>query len=240
MIVLHQFHSGPVECEYLPDRQATLEHVMAGRLAPAEYEVLMNAGWRKFGAMLFRPVCSACRECRPIRISAGSFIPDRSQRRTLDRNGDLSVRLAAPTEDAERLSLFRRYHLGQAARKGWPEHGIDADTYTAQFVDSPIPGVEISVWEGETLRAVALTDVTPNVVSGVYHYHDPECRERSLGTFVMLQTIALAQRLNKPWAYFGFHVAGCPSMAYKSRFRPCEILGTDGAWAAADHPTHVP
>ena len=46
----------------------------------------------------------------------------------------------------------------------------------------------------------------------------------------MLQTLALAQRLGKPWAYFGFYVAGCGSLAYKARFHPCEILGEDGAW----------
>lgn len=230
MIVLHQFISGPETCEYLPDRRATLEHALAGRLSPAEYEALMNAGWRKFGALLFRPVCDACRECRPIRIAADHFTPDRSQRRTLARNADLTVALAEPTVDTARLALINRYHSAQAERKGWPEHGIGADAYTVQFVNSPIPALEISVWEGKTLRAVALTDVTPNVVSGVYHYHDPDCRDRGLGTFVMLQTIELARRLNKSWAYFGFHVAGCPSMAYKSRFRPCEILGTDGAW----------
>ena len=232
MIALHQFQSGPDRCEYLPDRQATLEYVLAGRVSPAEYEALMNAGWRKFGALLFHPVCDNCRECRPIRILAAQFTPDRSQRRTLARNADLTVMLAEPSVDDVRVRLFNRYHAAQADRKGWPAQDIEADAYARQFTDSPLPAFEISVWEGKTLRAVALTDVTPRVVSGVYHYHDPDCRDRGLGAFVMLQTVALAQRLNKPWAYFGFHVAECPSMAYKSRFRPCEILGTDGLWRA--------
>ncbi len=114
--------------------------------------------------------------------------------------------------------------------KGWPDTDRTEKGYVFQFVHNPIPSVEISVWEGELLRAVALTDITPKVVSGVYHFHEPDCRERSLGTFVMLHTIALAQRLGKRWAYFGYYVAGCGSMAYKTRFQPCEILGTDGVW----------
>ena len=85
---------------------------------------------------------------------------------------------------------------------------------------------------GEILCAVALTDVTPHVVSGVYHFHAPDdaLRKRGLGTFVMLQTIALAQKLGKPYAYFGYYVAGCGSLNYKSRFQPCEVRNDSGEW----------
>ncbi len=230
MLILHRFQSGPETCHYLPDRQSRTEYELAARLSPEEYEGRMNAGWRKFGALLFRPVCDGCRECRPIRIDAARFMPDRSQRRALRRNADLSVRLAAPGVDEARLALFGRYHASQAAAKGWPFSPPDAQGYADNFVRGPLPAVEISVWEGDALRAVVLTEVTPGAVSGVYHYHDPDCRERGLGTFGMLQTLALARRLEKPWAYFGFYVAGCGSLAYKARFAPCEILDADGQW----------
>lgn len=230
MRVLSQSVSGPELCHYLPDRLATQEYVMVGQLTPSEYENLMNQGWRKFGPMLFHPICDGCAECRPIRILAGEFTPDRSQRRTLARNADLTVRYAPPTVDAARLDLYRRYHAAQAVDKGWPDTDRTEQGYAFQFVRSPIPAVEISVWEGGLLRAVALTDITPNVVSGVYHFHEPDCRQRGLGTFAMLHTIELARRLGRPWAYFGYYVAGCPSMSYKTKFQPCEILGTDGIW----------
>ena len=230
MRVLDQFASGPETCQYLPDRLATQEYVLVSQLPPEEYEALMNRGWRKFGPQLFRPICNGCRECRPIRIDAEAFAPDRSQRRAFGRNEDLTVRLDPPTVDAARMDLFRRYHTEQAALKGWPDSERTAEAYAFQFVHNPVPAIEISIWEGGVLRAIALTDVTPNVVSGVYHYHDPDCRERSLGTFVMGQTIALAQKLRRRWAYFGFYVAGCGSMAYKARFQPCEILDGEGVW----------
>jgi leucyl-tRNA---protein transferase len=88
----------------------------------------------------------------------------------------------------------------------------------------------ISVWEDETLRAIVLTDITVNTVSGIYHYYDPEGESRSLGTFAMLQTIELARTLAKPWAYFGYWVAACPSLSYKANFQPCEVLHEVGAW----------
>ena len=235
MVILDQFRSGPDACHYLPDRSATQEYARAGRLSPHEYEALMDRGWRKFGAILFRPVCAACAECRPLRIPVAEFAPDRGQRRTLQKNGDLVVRHAAPTLDAARLDLYRRYHAAQAEHKGWPDTDRTPRGYAAQFLQNPIPAVEISVWEGDTLRAVALTDVTPNTVSGVYHFHDPDCRDRGLGTFAMLHAIELARRLGRRWAYFGFYVAGCPSMSYKTKFRPCELLGADGVWRPV-HP----
>ena len=232
MQILHRFQTGPETCHYLPDRDAETLYELAARLSPEEYEERMNTGWRKFGSLLFRPVCAGCRECRPIRIDVGRFAPDRSQRRALRRNADLTVRLAAPGVDAARLRLFHRYQAAQSERKDWPQTQPDAQEYARSFVRNPLPAVEISAWEGDALRAIVLTEVTPNTVSGIYHYHDPDHRDRGLGTFGMLQTLALARRLGKPWAYFGFYVADCGSLAYKARFHPCEILGDDGAWRA--------
>ena len=66
------------------------------------------------------------------------------------------------------------------------------------------------------------------------HYYDPELYPAGVGTFCMLQTLELARRLEKRWAYFGFYVAGCGSLAYKARFKPCEIMGADGAWKSVE------
>lgn len=215
---------------YLPEQQATLQYEMVAQISPTEYETRMNQGWRKFGGILFHPICAHCRECRPIRISIAEFAPDRSQKRTLKQNADLTIRYALPTADADRLELYRRYHEAQSVRKGWPDSDKSPEDYEMQFVAGPIPGVEISAWEGETLRGVMLTDITPNVVSAIYHYHDPEARDRSLGTFLILQTLLMAQQIGKSYCYLGYFVADCASMNYKRRFQPCEVLSTKGEW----------
>ncbi|WP_309715108.1 arginyltransferase [Armatimonas sp.] len=230
MRVLQTVLTGPDECHYLPERQATMENLVVAQLSPEEYEQKMNEGWRKFGPVLFRPICDGCRECRPIRILAAEFSPSRSQRRALAKNADLEVRHARPTVDVARLALYNRYHTAQEVAKGWPEVEKSAEDYAFSFVHNPLPAVEISVWEEGVLRAVVLTDITPNTVSGVYHYYEPECEGRSIGTFAMLQTIALARLLEKPWAYFGYWVAACPSLSYKSKFNPCEIINPQGQW----------
>jgi len=165
-----------------------------------------------------------------------TFRPHRSQRRAWKRNADLRIETGPPTIDRRRLDLYHRYHAFRADQKGWPRTEKSAGDYRLSFLQNPIPALEIAMWEGEELRAVVLTDVTPNVVSGVYHYHDPALADRSLGTYCMLHTLDLARSLGKRWAYFGFYVAGCGSLAYKARFRPCEVMGPDGEWRDFEPP----
>jgi arginine-tRNA-protein transferase len=196
----------------------------------AEYQELMNQGYRKFGALAFRPVCPSCRACRPIRISVPDFKPDRSQRRARRDNQHLEVRHAPPTVDDTRLDLLHRYQAAQTERKGWPDSEKDGEEYAFSFVENPLPAVEISLWEADRLCAVVLTEVTPDAVSGIYHFYDPELYHQGVGTYCMLRTIDLARELGKPWAYFGYYVQDCPSLAYKARFHPCEVLGEDGVW----------
>ena len=230
MRVLHRFVSQPVECTYLPGRPSKIEYSIVAALSAQEYEDLMNRGFRKFGRVLFQPVCDVCHECRPIRVPTGEFKPDRSQRRAWKRNQDLRIRTGKPQADAVRLDLYKRYHDAQTSRKGWSPSLVNCDEYISNFIQNTVPATEISIWQGNALLGIILTEITPNVVSAVYHYHDPAIHERGLGTFSILHVIQLARQLQKKWVYLGFFVEGCGSMQYKSRFTPSEIMDVNGAW----------
>ena len=229
MNVVEKFTTPPHTCAYLNDRNATLEYVLVRSITGEEYEARMNAGYRKFGPMLFRPVCENCSECRPLRVEVARFKPSRSQRRAWLKNQDLTVRMERPTLDSARLELYRRYHDWRTAGKGWPVQESGPEDYATSFVLNPIRSVEISLWKDDKLCAVVLTDITPNVVSNIYHFHDPDLSERSLGTCCMLYTFELARRLQKRWVYFGFYVEKCPSLSFKAKYRPCEVL-INGTW----------
>jgi leucyl-tRNA---protein transferase len=233
MLILHKFTTDPHACAYLPGQAATLEYRYVAALEPEEYEDLLNRGYRKFGATLFRAVCGKCQECRPLRVPVDRFRPSRSQARALQRNRNLLVRIGEPVADAARVELYNRYHQERTRHKGWAPHGTDVEEYESSFLGSPIPSVEISAWDGDALRAVVLTDVTPHVVSAVYHFYDPALLRQSLGAFCVLQAIELARRLKKQWVHLGFYVAGSGSMSYKGRFRPCEIMDAAGVWRDA-------
>jgi leucyl-tRNA---protein transferase len=231
MKVLRMIRGEIESCVYLPSQRSQSEYRIVSELSDIEYEVLMDSGWRKFGAALHRPVCESCRACRSLRVNIETFTPNRSQRRTLQKNADLTVAIGPPYLDEERLDLYNRYHAAQEVRKAWPEITKTAQDYYYSFLHNPIPALEITVRDPrQALKAIVLLDVTPKALSGVYHYHDPEDRGRGLGTFGMLQALLLARHLEKPWAYFGFWVEGCPSLSYKTNFQPCELLGEDGVW----------
>ncbi len=230
MIILEKFIQGPYPCPYLEGRDASLEYELAGKLSPFEYEARMNKGWRKFGIAMFHPVCSGCQECRPIRVPVNGFTPRRNQMRTLARNRDLEFRLGPPVVDAERLALFDQYHRTQGVRKDWPVHRNDEESYFTSFVLNLVPSLEVSVWQGSRLRGIILLDITPRVVSAVYHYYDFSEPRRSLGTLLILEAIEYARERQREWVYLGYFVAGSRSMEYKARFQPCQIMLPDGTW----------
>jgi leucyl-tRNA---protein transferase len=229
--VLRTIQGEEESCVYLPAQLARSEYRIVAELSDSEYEALMNAGWRKFGAALHRPVCASCQECRSLRIDVANFSPNRSQRRTIEKNSDLSVAVGPPYLDEERLNLYNQYHLRQEFRRGWPEISKSSQDYYYSFVHNPVSALELTIRdESQRLKAIVLLDVTPNTVSGVYHYHDLSDTSRGLGTLGMLQAIFLAGQLGKRWAYFGYWVEGCASLSYKTNFKPCELLHDDGVW----------
>jgi leucyl-tRNA---protein transferase len=83
------------------------------------------------------------------------------------------------------------------------------------------------------LIAVALTDVLADGLSMVYSFFEPDEAARSLGTFMVLDHIARAQRMGLAYVYLGYWVRGSRKMDYKSRFLPQERLTPDG-WARVE------
>jgi arginine-tRNA-protein transferase len=81
---------------------------------------------------------------------------------------------------------------------------------------------------GGQLCAVALTDVLSDGLSMVYSFYDPSEEARSLGTFIILDHIARARRMNLAYVYLGYWVEGSKKMAYKARFMPQQRLMPDG------------
>ena len=80
---------------------------------------------------------------------------------------------------------------------------------------------------------MALTDVLADGLSMVYSFFEPDEAARSLGTFMVLDHIARAQRMGLAYVYLGYWVRGSRKMDYKSRFLPQERLTPDG-WARVE------
>ncbi len=245
---LFRYVTPPGPCGYLPDQTWRFEHEIVGALSPAEYLDRLRRGWRRFGHLLFRPVCAHCTACRSLRVDVARFRPNRSQRRNRRLN-ERAVRLTAghPSVTRAKLELYDRYHAYQTDAKGWPAHAPkDAGEYRDAFIDNPIPVEEWSYTLDGRLVGVGYVDRLPGGLSAIYFYYDPAERHRGLGTWNVQCAIDRAAALGLPHVYLGYYVPGSASLAYKASFAPNEVLGPDGRWRelaagpSGDGPGHEP
>jgi arginyl-tRNA--protein-N-Asp/Glu arginylyltransferase len=221
-------HQSPT-CSYLSDRASALDTKIALDVTPTELEAMLSRGWRRFGPTYFRPRCAPCGECVGIRVPVEGWKPSRSQRRVLNANADLIVQVDDPSTTRDRLSLYAKWHAFRERERGWEPSALDAESYSIEFAFPHASAREIAYWLPDRvgrsrLVAVGLCDQTPRALSAVYCYYDPALAERSLGVFNVLTQLRLAREQGLPYVYLGYRVAPCASMAYKSRFRPHELL----------------
>lgn len=215
-------------CAYLKDRSWALEMHPAPR-GDAAYRGLLETHHRRSGWTVYRPVCRGCTACLPLRVPVASFRPTKSQRKALRRNADVTIELGPlePSEEKRRLhDAFVRARF--ADRDG----GFASLAEYAQcFGSSPVTTREMRLRLGERLVGLGIVDLLPDVVSSVYFFFDPAETRRSLGTFSALRELELARETGRRYLYLGYWIQGCREMTYKARFRPCEVLGPDGAWS---------
>jgi arginine-tRNA-protein transferase len=193
------------------------------------YDRFMDAGFRRSGMMIYQPVCTGCRECKPIRVPVDRFRPDKSQRRCVRRNADLIVTVTLPELSDEKFQLYRRYVTE------WHERS-DSELVTLESLDaflyrSPVDTLEFCYRDqAGKLLAVGIADVSRRVLSSVYFYFDPDESDRGLGTFGALYEIHWARSQGIKHYYLGFVIRECRQMSYKSVFKPYHLLEQDGTW----------
>lgn len=227
---LRLFHTGEHACGYWPDRVAR-DLVLDPRdpRLKSWYPQALGWGFRRSGDIVYRPHCTACRACVPVRIPVDQFEPDRSQRRCLKRNADVEMRVQPAERNEERLALYRRYLSTRHIGGGMDGHGaIEFDQF---LIGSWSEGRFLELREHNEhgpgrLLAVAVTDVVETALSAVYTFYEPDAVERGLGTLAILKQLEWARRERRSHLYLGYWIAGHPKMDYKRRFRPLE--GFDG------------
>ena len=223
-------------CPYLPGREARQVSLLLPGERPGLYHSLMDLNFRRLGPVAYRPQCEACQACRALRVPTAAFRPDRSQRRCLARNADLSVEVRPPAAEPETHALYARYlegrHDGQM-NGSWEE-------FVGFLHRSPLRTRELLYRAGGRLVAGAVIDLEPRAWSAVYCYYDPAEARRALGIYNVLWLLAAARRERVPWVYLGYFVAGSATMAYKADFTPCEILRPDGTWERRERRTDPP
>jgi arginine-tRNA-protein transferase len=222
-VLLHAIEK-PRPCSYLETETASLEVKYAVDVAPDELEAMLSRGWRRFGPSYFRPACAACTACVSLRLPVATFAPSRSQRRAAKACADLRVEVGVPVVDDARLALYARWHANREHDRGWEPMPLARKDYVQEFAFPTESARELTYWDGERLVAVGLCDETPSAWSAIYFFYDPAYADRSLGTNHVVTVVGLARATGKAHVYLGYRIEACPSMAYKARFGPHELL----------------
>jgi arginine-tRNA-protein transferase len=234
-----QFYlTAPSPCPYLPGKEErkVFTHLVGDR-APGLNDLLTHGGFRRSQSIAYRPACEACRACVSVRVIVDEFKPSRGMQRVFDRNNDIVGEMRALVPTSEQYAVFRAY-LDSRHRDGGMADMTVLD-YAMMVEDSHVktrlaeyrrrgPDTSINGRGSGALLAVALTDVLSDGLSMVYSFFDPEVAARSLGTFMILDHIERAKRLNLPYVYLGYWVRGSRKMDYKGRFLPQQRLTSDG------------
>ncbi|MCC5957132.1 MAG: arginyltransferase [Natronohydrobacter sp.] len=235
-----QFYvTAPQPCPYLSGRlERKLFTALQGEQAEAMNDTLSKQGFRRSQNVLYRPSCADCNACLSARIRVADFTATRSQRRILRRNRHLQRQVTSAWATEDQYDLFRRYLDARHADGGMAD--MDVFEFAAMIEETPVRTrvleyVQTSEAGKRNLSAVCLTDVLDDGLSLVYSFFDPLLAEDSLGSYMILDQIALAEKVGLPYVYLGYWVPGSPKMDYKARFSSLEVYH-DGRWQDLHDP----
>ncbi|WP_174275049.1 arginyltransferase [Sphingomonas bacterium] len=228
------FVTTPAPCPYLAgktERKVFTE--LAGAHAGELNEALGRIGFRRSQGVAYRPSCLDCQACVSVRVVAGQFEANATQRKLMRRNADLVVNACKPWTTEEQYRLLRRYLAARHPGGGMAE--MDEFDFADMVEQTPVTTYIIEYREPSAngvpgrLVGACLTDRQSDGLSMVYSFYEPDgAARRGLGTFIILDHIARARAARLPYVYLGYWVKGSARMQYKTRFRPIERLGPSG------------
>lgn len=217
----------PMPCSYLKDQQEQIFVVQDDDLHnQAGYEVLLLNGFRRSGNDVYRPHCQHCQACQSIRIDSTRFKPSKSQKRLLNKNKHLEMRVSHQPQ-ADYYPLYERYI--NTLHSDGAMFPASQSQYDGFITNAWLTPTFIEFYLNDTLIAVAVTDVMADSMSAMYCFYDPEFLANSLGTYAVLQQLILAKQTGKQWLYLGYQIDQCSKMNYKVKFNPHERL-VAGKW----------
>lgn len=207
-------------CPYLTGELTRNLFFQSEVLTAAQFEVLLERGWRHFGNLFFRPLCRDCHKCESLFVEVNEFKLSKSQKRILSKNRDLTLRLCPIQATQEHVDLINLFQADRSDKKDWESQSYTLDSYRYSFVGPFDWCYELQIRTPDgTLIGVCLMDFTPHAQSSVYFYSHPDWSSRSLGTWSALKEIEIAQQDHRSRVYMGLWNDECLSLAYKARFQ---------------------
>ncbi|WP_294357979.1 arginyltransferase [uncultured Sphingomonas sp.] len=228
------FVTSPQPCPYLPGRQERKVFTeLAGPHAAELNDALGRIGFRRSQSVAYRPSCAGCAACVSVRVLAREFRANATQRKLMRRHGQVEISACRPWATDEQYQLLRRYLAARHPTGGMV--GMDEMDYADMVEQSPVNSVIVEYRtpaDGDTpgqLIGACLTDRQADGLSMIYSFFDPDDKAwPGLGNMIILDHIQRAREAGLDYVYLGYWVKGSARMAYKTRYRPIEVLGPRG------------
>jgi len=226
------FVTSPSPCPYLPGRQERKVFTeLSGPHASELNDALGRIGFRRSQSVAYRPSCAGCAACVSVRVVTRQFQPNATQRKLMRRHADLDVAACRPWATDEQFQLLRDYLAARHPSGGMV--GMDDVDYADMVEQSPVNSVIVEYREPSAtgigrLLGACLTDRQADGLSMIYSFFATDEERPGLGNFIILDHIARAREAGLPYVYLGYWVKGSARMAYKTRYRPLEVLGPRG------------
>ncbi|WP_336972362.1 arginyltransferase [Sphingobium aromaticiconvertens] len=233
------FVTNPSPCPYLPGRsERKVFTELSGDNASELNDALGRIGFRRSQNVAYRPSCADCSACVSVRVVAGEFKPNATQRKLIRRNSDLIVTACKPWSTEEQFALLQRYLQSRHPGGGMTEMDemdfadmVEQTPVESQVIEYREPGIDGRVGK---LVGACLTDRQSDGLSMIYSFFDSDHPTRpGLGNFIIMDHILRAEAAGLPYVYLGYWVDGSARMQYKIRYRPLEKLGRSG-WVRFD------
>ncbi|UVO51926.1 arginyltransferase [Sphingomonas sp. SUN019] len=228
------FVTSPAPCPYLPGRQERKVFTeLNGPHANELNDALGRIGFRRSQGVAYRPSCAGCSACVSVRVVTHEFEASATQRKLARRHADLEVTACRPWATDEQFQLLRNYL--RSRHPGGGMAGMDEEDYSDMIEQSPVNSVIVEYREpgmnGAQGRLIGacLTDRQADGLSMIYSFFAADVPDRQgLGNLIILDHIHRARAAGLPYVYLGYWVKGSARMAYKTRYRPIEMLGPRG------------
>lgn len=228
------FVTSPSPCPYLPGKQERkIFTELSGAHASELNDALGRIGFRRSQSVAYRPSCAGCTACVSVRVVADQFEPNATQRKLMRRHADLEVTACKPWATEEQFALLRRYLAARHPGGGMAQ--MDENDYADMVEQSPVSSYVIEYREPSVdgrpgrLVGACITDQQGDGLSMIYSFFAADDAGRpGLGNFIIMDHIRRARATKLPYVYLGYWVKGSDRMAYKTRYRPIEVLGPTG------------
>lgn len=213
------------DCSYFDNETSDIRYRYLQTCSTAEYQNMLEHGWRRFGKMHFVPECANCSKCISMRIDVKNYQFSKSEKRVMAKNRETKIYIQDPSLTTDHLKLYDKYHKTMSEKKAWTYTPIEPVEYNRSYVQGKADYSKefLYVRDGQ-LIGVALTDILPESISSIYCFYDHAHEDLSIGKFSILAQIKVAKELNIPYIYLGYWIDKHYSMGYKEAYTPFEVL----------------